>query len=72
MTKKSRQKFNINILYLEHEKSFQVETLFSFLPNKTSWACLQSPHSIKWQESSQSRSSHHNSRVEERESLTSF
>ena len=32
----------------------------------------QSSHSVKWQESSQSRSSHRNSRVEERESLTRF
>ena len=32
----------------------------------------QSSHSVKWQESSQSHSSHRNSRVEERESLTRF
>ena len=33
---------------------------------------LQSSHSVKWQESSQSRSLHQNLRVEECELLTSF
>ena len=33
---------------------------------------MQFSHSVKWQESSQLRSSHQNWRVEERESLTSF
>ena len=33
---------------------------------------IQSSHSVKWQESSQSCSSHWNLRTEERKSLTSF
>ena len=64
--KNNNFEFNSNV---KHEIS-ETATGTKFAPP---YACLyQSSHSVKWQESSQSHSSHQNSRVKERKLLTSF